>query len=155
MRLLSDLHEEKVAEDIGGKRAANSGAGVLKGDTFNQKWCLECKASLSPEAKIDKGLIIKTASEARTRQKQPAISLMHISGKPRIPKSLRIEAYVYLIPVPLRNKKQRYTELPMTHTIDEWLAMEGKTLRFRLPPGVPQCWRISTPASAKVRLSEQ
>ena len=155
MRDLSNLHEDKIAVDIGGKRSANSGAGVLKGDVFNKDWCVEGKASLTPDFKLDIGLVAKTNTEALTRQKKPAISFMLIAGDPHVPRSLRIVSYVYLIPAPLRNKRQRYVELPLTHLIDEWIALEGTVLRLRVPAGVPPCWRISTPASARVLLGRR
>jgi len=153
MRELSDIHEDKVAQDLSGKRSANSGAGVLKGDVFNTLWCIECKASGTPLFSLSKGLLSKTVTEAHTRQLRPAISFMHIAGDPAVPKSLRIVDYVYLIPAPLRNPKQRITALPVIHHIDEWLELGGRTFRFYVPVGVPSCWRVTTPASAKVLLS--
>jgi len=148
LRVMSNLHEAQIAEDIGGRVTKNSGAGLLKGDVFNNRWTVEAKSSMSPKIVISSGLLREAHYEALTRKKKPAISLAHLAGNIEIPRTMRIEKHCYLVPV---NKGPKKAIKKTTIDLSEELV--ERTYCFETQdPKVSKWWRLITPQTAKKKL---
>jgi len=161
MRTISDLHENEVAADIAGRRSLNSGAGVKKGDVSNQWWTVECKASLNKaKFKVTRGLLIKTANEAKTRDKTPALSFAKIAGNVRLPKSLRVVRMMYLVPVsPPSPALQSFVTRKDDETVtidltDPYIRNANYFFKLSNKTGVFQWWSLKDRVTGRLYLRE-